>query len=284
MKKVRFSLASALLSTLLLAGCAAAASTPASSASSSVSPASASGSPSAAQQPVSLTLAAAASLEQAFSEELIPLFQSKYPHITVTGNYASSGKLQTQIEEGLAADVFMSAAQKQMTALTEQGLIEESSVVPLLENQVVLILPEGSETGIVSFEDLPKAATIAMGDPESVPAGQYAKEILENLGLWETLQPRLTLGTDVTQVLNWVAESSADAGIVYATDAAQMPDKVQVVAAAPEGSLATPVIYPVGIGAAPGSPNHKAAELFVAFLQSPEAMAVFKAKGFIPYQ
>jgi molybdenum ABC transporter, periplasmic molybdate-binding protein len=224
-----------------------------------------------------LFIAAAASLEYAYTEELIPMFQTQYPDIIVTGTYDSSGKLQTQIEEGLEADVFMSAATKQMNALLEQGLIEAESVVELLENKIVLIVPANSDLAIATFEEIINADIIAVGDPESVPAGQYAKEALTNLGLWDVVEKKMSMGTNVTEVLNWVAEGSANAGIVYATDAATT-DSVKVVAEAPEQSLATKVIYPVGVLA--NSEQKEIAELFIEFLQSKEAMEVFEEYGF----
>lgn len=282
MKKSTPSLLAALLATTLLASCA---TTPALSVPAAAAPTNApatAGSVASTAQPITLTLAAAASLEDSFTHALIPTFTEKYPHITVTGSYASSGSLQTQIEEGLAADIFMSAAEKQMNALVAQGLMLKESVVPLLENEIVLIVPTGTPLGIASFNNITKAGSIALGDPESVPAGQYAKEALEALGLWEGLQPSLTLGTDVSQVLNWVAEGSAEAGIVYATDAAQLPDKVTVAAKAPKGSLQAPILYPVATSVLPQTPKYEAAMLFLAFLQSPEAMAVFTEKGFTP--
>ncbi len=223
-------------------------------------------------------LAAAASLENAFTTELIPMFSEQYPNIAVEGTYDSSGKLQTQIEEGLAADIFFSAATKQMDALAEEGYVDVADVVELLENEIVLIVPAGSDSGIASFEDIVNAETVAIGDPESVPAGQYAEEALTSLGLWNQVQAKASLGTNVTEVLNWVAEGSADAGLVYATDAAQMPGKVKVVAAAPEGSLAKQVIYPVAVLA--DAPDPDAAQAFFDFLQTSEAMAVFEAAGF----
>ena len=184
-----------------------------------------------------ILIAAAASLKNAYEEDLIPMFQERYPQITVKGTYDSSGKLQTQIEEGLAADVFMSAAVKQMKALDEGGWIASETVVDLLENKIVLIVPAGQEEGITAFEEIVKADSIALGDPESVPAGQYAREALLRLGLWEDVSAKASFGTNVTEVLNQVAEASADAGIVYATDAAGMADKVSVVAQAPEADL-----------------------------------------------
>lgn len=230
-------------------------------------------------EPVTILIAAAASLEYSFRDELIPMFQQQHRNITVEGTYDASGKLQTQIEEGLEADLFFSAAQKQMNALNEKGMMDSDTIVDLLENKVVLITPAGSEGDIAAFTDVEKAEHIALGDPESVPVGQYSREIFQNLGLWEAIQPKLSLGTNVTQVLNWVAEGSAEVGAVYATDAATT-GKVTVVAQAPEGSLATPVIYPVGIVAS--SKNKEAAQLFLEFLRSGEAMAVFQKYGFAP--
>ena len=225
-----------------------------------------------------ILVAAAASLKNAYEEELIPMFREKYPNVTVKGTYDSSGKLQTQIEEGLEADVFMSAATKQMTALDEEGMIASDSITNLLENKIVLIVPTGSQSGLASFEDIEKAESIALGDPASVPAGQYAQEALTSLGIWDKIQDKVSFGTNVTEVLNQVAASSADAGIVYATDAASMADQVEVVAEAPEGSLAKKVIYPVAVVKA--TAHETEAENFVEFLKSEEAMKVFEEYGF----
>ena len=227
----------------------------------------------------SILVAAAASLKNAYEDELIPMFEEQYPGVTVEGTYDSSGKLQTQIEEGLEADVFMSAATKQMKALDDEGMIASDSIVNLLENKIVLIVPAGSDSKIDSFEKIGDAASIALGDPESVPAGQYAKEALTNLNVWDSIQDKVSFGTNVTEVLNQVAAASADAGIVYATDAASKADQVTVVAEAPEGSLEKKVIYPVAVVKA--TTHEDAAKAFVDFLQTPEAIAVFESYGFV---
>ncbi len=229
-------------------------------------------------QETEILVAAAASLKNAYEEELIPMFQAKYPGVTVKGTYDSSGKLQTQIEEGLEADVFMSAATKQMTALDGEGMIASDTITNLLENKIVLIVPAGSGSGLARFEDIEKAESIALGDPASVPAGQYAEEALTSLGIWDKIQDKVSFGTNVTEVLNQVAAASADAGIVYATDAASMADQVQVVAEAPEGSLAKKVIYPVAV--VKNTANEEAAKNFVEFLKTDEAMKVFESYGF----
>lgn len=229
-------------------------------------------------QDTEILVAAAASLKNAYEEELIPMFQDKYPGVTVKGTYDSSGKLQTQIEEGLEADVFMSAAPKQMTALDQEGLIVSDTITSLLENKIVLIVPSDSDSGFTRFEDIENAESIALGDPASVPVGQYSEEALTSLGIWDKIQDKVSLGTNVTEVLNQVAAASADAGIVYATDAASMADQVKVVAEAPEGSLSKKVIYPVAV--VKNTANAEAAGNFVEFLKTDEAMKVFESYGF----
>ena len=231
-----------------------------------------------AEEPAKLLVAAAASLEYSYEDELIPMFEEENPNITVEGTYDSSGKLQTQIEEGIEADVFMSAAMMQMNALVDEDLVDKDSVVKLLENKIVLIASADSVLDLQEFTDITKAGSIAIGDPASVPVGQYSQEALTSLGIWDEVSAKASLGTNVTEVLNWVAEGSAEAGIVYATDAATT-DKVKVVAEAPEGSLAEKAIYPVGVVSA--SAQKEAAEKFVDFLQSDKAIAVFEKYGFI---
>ena len=231
----------------------------------------------------SILVAAAASLKNAYEDELIPMFEEQYPGVTVEGTYDSSGKLQTQIEEGLEADVFMSAATKQMKALDEEGVIASDTIVNLLENKIVLIVPTGSDSKIDSFEKIGDAASIALGDPESVPAGQYAKEALTNLNVWDSIQDKVSFGTNVTEVLNQVAAASADAGIVYATDAqtenTNGDDKeVEIVATAEDSMMQTPVIYPVGTVSS--SAHKDEAKAFEDFLQTDEAKAILAKAGF----
>ena len=235
------------------------------------------------EKKVTITIAAAASLEKTFEETLIPRFEKKYPNVNVKGVYDSRGKLQIQIEQGLDADVFFSAATSNMDTLAEEKLIDEDTVVGLLKNDVVLITPKDSKLGIKSFKDITKADTIAIGDPESVPAGKYAKEILTNLGVYNEVEKKASLGASVTEVLSWVAEGSADAGIVYATDAqtenTNGDDKeVEVVATAEDSMMQTPVVYPVGVVSA--STHKDEARAFEDFLQTDEAKAILEKAGF----
>lgn len=230
-----------------------------------------------------ILVAAAASLQATFDNELIPLFEKENPEIAVEGTYASSGDLQQQIESGLDADVFFSAATSNMDTLTEEKLIDEDTVVDLLKNDVVLITPKDSKLGIKSFKDITKADTIAIGDPESVPAGKYAKEIFTNLGVYNEVEKKASLGASVTEVLSWVAEGSADAGIVYATDAqtenTNGDDKeVEVVATAEDSMMQTQVVYPVGVVSA--STHKDEAKAFEDFLQTDEAKVILEKAGF----
>ncbi len=225
-----------------------------------------------------VNLAAAASLKNVYDEKLIPMFLEKYPGAKVTPTYASSGDLQTQIENGLETDVFMSAANKQMNALADEGLVDNDTNLQFLENKVVLIVPADSDSNISSFDDLKDVeGTIAIGDPESVPAGQYAQEVLNNTGIWSDVESKLSLGTDVTAVLNQVAQGSADCGIVYATDA-KSTDDVKVICEAPDDALKTPVIYPVAM--IKDAKDADAAQAFLDFLQTKEAKDVFVEYGF----
>ncbi|MCI8888595.1 MAG: molybdate ABC transporter substrate-binding protein [Hungatella sp.] len=225
-----------------------------------------------------IVVAAAASLSNVFEDRLIPMFQEQNQGIRVRGIYDSSGRLQTQLEEGLEADLFISASRKQMEALDEKAMIASETITPLLKNKLVLIVPAGGEAGFGALEDIVKAKSIALGDPDSVPAGQYAKEALMNLGIWDELQDRVSFGTNVTEVLNQVAAFSADAGIVYATDAAGMEGKVTVAAEVFEESLSQGVIYPVAV--VKGTAHSQASGRFLEFLKTEEAMAVFEEYGF----
>ncbi|MDD2370423.1 MAG: molybdate ABC transporter substrate-binding protein [Firmicutes bacterium] len=227
-------------------------------------------------EPVTITIAVAASLKNTMDEEIIPAFQKQYPNIRVEATYDSSGKLQSQIEAGAVIDVFMSAATKQMTALNDKGLLLENSVVDLLENKIVLIVPTNSSNDINSFTNITKANNIGLGDPASVPAGQYGKEALVNLKLWDQISAKISLGTNVTQVLNWVAEGSADAGVVYATDAISNKN-VKIVEEAPSESVSK-VIYPLGIIKA--TENEESAKKFVEFLQTKDMLDIFVSYGF----
>lgn len=227
------------------------------------------------EETVEILVAAAASLQNAM-EELEKNYKITNPNVTLTFTFGSSGTLQQQIEQGAPVDVFMSAALKQMTALEEGDLILEDTKKELLENKVVLIVPKESDLGIASFYDILKAPLIALGDPASVPVGQYSEEVFTTLGILEQVKEKVTYAKDVTEVLTWVATGNAEVGVVYATDAKSSED-VTVVAQAPEGSTSK-VIYPVAV--VKDSKVQEAAKAFVNYLTSQEAIEVFEKYGF----
>jgi molybdate transport system substrate-binding protein len=232
----------------------------------------------AAKASVHLTVSAAASLKDALTV-IDQNFQRAHPDVTITPNFGASGTLQLQIEQGAPVDVFVSAAPQQMDALTAKNLLLAGTRANLLENELVLIVPKDSKT-VASFGDLkrPAVRVIAVGDPRSVPAGTYAQQVLAALGIYDGVKSKMTLATDVRQVLADVETGSAEAGLVYSTDAAISP-KVRVVMDAPAGTH-QPIVYPAAVLSA--SMNPDAAKEFVKYLASPAARAVFLKYGFRP--
>jgi len=230
----------------------------------------------AAQQPVRILVSAAASLQDALNE-IVPLYEKSHPHVRVSLNLAGSGTLETQIEQGAPTDVFISAAPQNMDPLEAKGLLLPGSRIDLLENKIVLVVPKGT-TNIASFRDLARADVrlVAMGDPGSVPAGMYARKILEALGIYDSVRRKAVLGADVRQVLGYVESGNADAGIVYATDAA-ISDRVRIAAEAPADS-APLIVYPAAVIRASAHPD--SAQDFLRFLQSDAARDVFRRLGF----
>lgn len=225
--------------------------------------------------PVALTVSAAASLKVSL-EALNAEFEKANPGTAVAFNFGASGSLQQQIMNGAPVDVFISAAAKQMDELEEYGMILSASRFVLLGNTVVLVAPAGSQE-IAGFGDLASVRTLAIGEPKSVPAGMYAMEILEHLGLAEVLKDKLVFAKDVRQVLVYVETGNADAGIVYGSDAAGSK-AVRVVAGAPGGSHQK-VEYPAAI--VKSSAHAAEAAGFLDFLRSRTASELFKSAGFV---
>ena len=227
----------------------------------------------------------AASLSNAM-EEIQKDFNETYPDVEILYNADSSGTLQTQIEEGARCDIFFSAADKQMDALVDEDLDKKDTVEDILENKVVLIKPKDGETKVTGFENITDAANIALAG-DSVPVGQYSREILDNLGITDEVNKmEINEGKNVSEVLAAVSEGSNEIGIVYATDAASVADKVDVIAEAPADALKTPVLYPVGLieDKEASEDDTAAAEAFLEYIKSDDAMKVFEKYGFTAYK
>ena len=280
---------SLLLAGLLLCSLAACGTAPASSAAPEATAAPASAQT--AGEPVELVVFAAASLTETLTE-IAEDYKAVAPNVKLTFNFDSSGTLKTQIQEGAACDVFLSAGQKQMDqldaaadpAVNTEGLdfVAEGSRLDLLENKVTLCVPEGNPAGITSFDDLSDklaAGTVlmAMGNSD-VPVGQYTQKILSYYGLDETALADagvLTYGTNVKEVTTQITEASVDCGIVYGTDAFSAGLSAVDTATA---EMCGQVIYPAAVLKTSAHPEE--AQAFLDYLSTPEAMAVFEAVGF----
>lgn len=232
-------------------------------------------SPSAAVQ--NLTVSAAVSLKNAFNE-LGGLYQSQTGK-KVEFNYGASGVLQKQIETGAPVDVFASAGASQMNALAAQNLIDAATRRDFARNTLVLIVPSEAKLTVTAFADLARADVrkIAVGNPKTVPAGQYTQQVFEKNGLQNSLSAKLILAEDVRQVLDYVVRGETDAGIVYASDAQSAGARVRVAATAPEDSH-EPILYPLAV--VRDSRQKEAAQAFINLVTSAAGQSILRKYGF----
>ena len=236
-------------------------------------------------QAADITVSAAASLSNAL-RDLAPRFEAAHPPTRLRLNFGASGALLAQMARGAPVDVFISADQETMDRAQAQGLVRAAQRRNVASNTLVVVVPAVAgpllnqpRPAVLprTLDDLtrPAFARIAVGLPASVPAGRYAQGVLEAAGLWTTISPKVIGAHSVRQALDYVARAEVDAGFVYATDAALMPDKVQVAFTVP---TAQPILYP----AAPLAAAAQAAQgtKFVDFLLTPGARAVLAKHGF----
>ncbi|MDP4098525.1 molybdate ABC transporter substrate-binding protein [Paenibacillus sp. P96] len=233
--------------------------------------------PEASSEPVELTISAAASLTDAL-QDIKQAYEAENDGVALQFNFGASGALQQQIEQGAPADIFLSAATKNMQALVDGGLIEANQQHNLLSNELVVITTADSNIVIGAEKDLLRTEIqrIAIGIPESVPAGSYAKEALTAASIWDSLQPKTVQAKDVRQVLQYVETGNADAGFVYKTDA--LSSQGVKIALTVNPAAYSPIQYPAGIVKATQHPEE--AEAFYRYLQSDEAKAIFEKYGF----
>ena len=223
-----------------------------------------------------VTLSVAISMKDAV-EELGRRFVASRPGVTLRYNFGSSGELQKQIEAGAPIDLFVSAAQRQMDELEQKRLVVPESRRAFARNVLTVVKPADSRLDLAKPGDLldERVMRIAIGDPRTVPAGQYAEESLRAVGLWSRLQPKLVFAGNVRQTLDYVARGEVDAGFVYNTDAAIMLDRVTVAA---NVAVPRPVTYPIAVVAE--SRQQPLAAAFVEFVAGPEGRAVLERYGF----
>ena len=211
-------------------------------------------------------------------KEINVLYLQRNPDLSIPTNYASSGTLQIQIENGAPADVFISASPVQMDALQNKQLILNDTRKDLLSNKIVLIVPISGTLDITDFRSLAndKVMKIAIGDPKSTPIGMYVQQIFARYEITDLLKPKLIPAADVRQVLTYVESGNVDAGIVWLTDA-RVSNKVKIVATAPDDINAL-VAYSVAV--VKSSNNKDGAKDYENFLFSSQAEAIFKKYGF----
>jgi len=231
-----------------------------------------------AEAPKEIIVSAASSLKDSFIE-IGKLYENR-TGVKVNFNFGASGILQKQIESGAPVDVFASAGEKQMDELGSKRLIVEESRRDFARNILVLVAPIDLKSHLSSFNDLdsPEVKRIAVGSPKTVPAGQYAQQLLTNMMLWNKIQSKLVFAENVRQVLDYVARGEVDAGIVYASDIQIAQDKVITVARSPE-NLHDPILYPIAV--IKESRNHDAAMGFVRLVLIPEGQSILSKYGFL---
>lgn len=228
-----------------------------------------------------ITVFAAASLTNALQD--IAAAYKKEKNVEVVSSFASSSTLARQIEAGAPADLFISADQKWMDYAVEKKSIDAATRETLLGNSLVVVAPKASAQGEITINKetnwtrLLNGGRLAVGDPEHVPAGIYAKEALQKLGAWDTLSSQLAPANNVRAALALVERRETPYGIVYGSDAVAS-DKVQVVGRFPEASH-KPVEYPMAVVS---DHQNAAVQAFYDYLQGPDAAAVFKQYGFTP--
>lgn len=234
-----------------------------------------------AQTQQEIIVSAAISLKDVFTD-INKIYESKNKNVKVFFNFGASGDLKTQIIGGAPAAVFASAAQKEMEELEKNDKIIKETRVDFAGNEVVLIVPADSSAQITSFTDLqkPEIKKIAIGNPQTVPAGRYADEVLTYYKLKDAITlEKCVFGENVRQVLDYVARKEVDAGIVYATDAKSRARDVKILAVAPAESHKS-IVYPIAV--IKGAKNEAAAKQFIACVVSPEGVKVLEQYGFKP--
>ncbi len=223
-----------------------------------------------------ITVSAAASLTNAF-KEIARNYEAVNPGAKVALNFGASGALLQQIAKGAPVDVLATADQETMDLADRQHLLNIGERRNFAGNSLVVVVPANAPNNIKRLADLtlPAVKRLAIAIPASVPIGRYAKQALEKSSLWMALEPKTISTQHVRQSLDYVARGEVDAGFVYATDAALMPDKVRV---AMTVAVDPPILYPIAVLAR--APNGEAAKRFVGYVQSPAAQAVLTKFGF----
>ncbi|WP_077213359.1 molybdate ABC transporter substrate-binding protein [Bacillus dakarensis] len=232
-------------------------------------------SPQDSNEEITLTVSAAASLNEALTE-IKAIYEEENDSVELVLNFGGSGSLQQQIKQGAPVDIFISAAEQPFAELVSNDLIDQSNQTELIGNSLVLIAP--MDSNLAAIEELTKSSVkkVAVGTTDTVPAGHYAKQSLLSIDQWESISKKTVFTKDVRQVLTYVETGNVDAGFVYKTDA-QASEKVKIVTELADDSH-DPIVYPAGVVKA--SKNHEHAVLFYHYLQTNNVQKIFEKYGF----
>ena len=227
-------------------------------------------------QAAEITVSAAASLTNAF-RDLAPAFEAAHPGTKLQFNFAASDALLAQIAKGAPVDVFASADQETMDKAQQQKLLVDGTRRNFVSNALVVITPAEGGAALKTLSDLqqPVVKRVAIGRPEGVPAGRYAKAALEQAGLWSAIEPKAVFAQNVRQALDYVSRGETEAGFVYMTDALVFKDKVRILFSVPTPA---PISYPIAV--TPGGANAEGGKRFLDFVTSAAGQAVLARHGF----
>jgi len=228
-----------------------------------------------------ILVAAAASLTEAF-QAIGRAFARANPPLKVRFNFGASGALARQITQGAPIDVFASAGELEMSALAKAGRIQAATRIVFAGNRLALIVPRQQEAGIARWRDLASpalAGRVALSNPETVPSGRYARQLLERQGIWNVVRAKAVFAQNVRQTLTYVSSGDVDAGIVFVTDVRVAKGRVRVLVTSLAPRDHEPILYPAAV--VTDAPNANVARRFVAFLQSAPAQAILRGQGFL---
>ncbi len=215
-----------------------------------------------------ITVSGAMSLSDVF-RDIGTGFQKKHPEVKINFNFAASGVLQKQIEQGAPVDIFASASQNEMNLLEEKGLISKATRTNFTRNKLVIIAPSK-----LTIEELKSLDKIAIGNPKTVPVGAYAKSFLENTGIYEPLQPKLIFAENVRQVLDYVERGEVDAGFVYFSNTLKSNLSVSSI----NDSLYPTIVYPVAVIL--DTQKLEISRQFIEYIKSDEGQTILHKHGF----
>ncbi|MBP9478748.1 MAG: molybdate ABC transporter substrate-binding protein [Sebaldella sp.] len=223
-----------------------------------------------------VVISIAASTKKAV-DTIVKNYKKENPNVEININSGGSGALQQQIEGGAPVDIFLSASKKNMDTLEEKGLLDNATRKDLLKNELVLIGEKSVKDKIKNIDQLKtENVKIALGELSTVPAGKYAKQAFEKLGIWNDIEKKVIYQKDVTAVMNIVDAGEIEVGVVYSSDALELKNGFVIAVFKSEDH--DPIVYPIAL--IKDSKNKEEALKFLEYLSSEKSLEIFKENGF----